>query len=205
MIIATREDFEPQTEAEHLTAMYTSYMDYPFFEERVNSIKGRFAPNNQKVAVWGCGWGYLVQKAVAAGYDAYGFDASPYAIQRGKELIPSIANRLFVRNALNSADMTPARRDAGIQGNARFTISVSEDMLTCLTDNEITTALVNMRSVQAQNVPIVHVVWPLLPDHPERDPRINWKSVDQWRSILCPPDIVYDAERHELWNEAGRL
>lgn len=206
MLIASREDFEPATEIETQSALYTQYQRYPFFAERVAQIRGRFAPNNQKVAVWGCGFGYLVELLVAEGYDAFGFDASAYAINRGKVLIPSISTRLFVRNALVSGDMTPARRDAGLPGAQRFPLLVTEDMLTCLTDAEISTALANLRGISSAN--LLHIVT-LLDPTAGRDPRINWKTLDQWRALLCPPDAVAAFNPGEdvlhVWNAAGEI
>jgi hypothetical protein len=203
MLLARREDFEPASDAERASALYTlGYVRYTFFQQRVDGLIGRFAPNGQKVAVWGCGFGYLVEMLLAAGYDAYGFDASTYAITRGKELLPGIAARLFVRDALVSGDMTPARRDAGLAGQQRFPLLVTEDMLTVLTDAEITTAVTNLRGISSSN--LLHIVWPLLPDRVQ-DPRCTWKSVDAWRAILCPPDVVYDAETHRVWNAVGEI
>jgi SAM-dependent methyltransferase len=44
----------------------------------------------------GCAYGFLVKYAYDAGIDAYGCDVSLYAIERGKKLLPDIAERLFV-------------------------------------------------------------------------------------------------------------
>lgn len=65
-LLATQADFEPSTDAEKAAALYydpygdQGYRNYAFFSDRVNTLKGRFAPKNQKLAIWGCGWGYLV-------------------------------------------------------------------------------------------------------------------------------------------------
>lgn len=196
MLLARREDFEPANPTEGASALYYSidgvgYREYQFFQLRIDALKGRFAPNNQKLAIWGCGWGYLVNLAVQAGYDAFGYDASSYAITKAKALFPTLAARFFLRSALVSGDMTPARRDAGLQGAQRFALLVTEDMLTCFTDVEITTSLTNLRGICSTN--LGHIVTPLDPWNVERgtaDPRINWKTYDQWKALLTPPDYV---------------
>ena len=49
-----------------------SYRRYPFFADRVAQLKQRFAPNGQALLIAGCGFGYLVDECVTAGYDAWG-------------------------------------------------------------------------------------------------------------------------------------
>jgi hypothetical protein len=210
MLLARREDFEPASAEERAAALYgwdpsvqPMYTQPEVFQARINQLIGRFAPNGQKLAIWGCGFGYLVNLAVSAGYDAYGFDASSYAINRGKALLPGIAARLFVRNALVSGDMTPARRDAGLPGAQRFPLLITEDMLTCLTDAEISTALTNLRGISSSN--LLHMVWPLDPLSPSQDPRCNWKSIPAWVARLAPPDVVYDAVTNRVWNATGEI
>lgn len=202
-LLATRQDFEPVDEMEGATALYydsqtgASYFTDPgmieTFRLRIESLRGRFTPNNQKLAIWGCGPGRLVSLAVTAGYDAHGFDASQWAITRGGEMYPAIASRLHLRNATVSADMTPARRDAGLQGAQRFALLLTDDLFTCLTDTEITTALPLLRAICSAN--LGHIVTPLDPYGQAHgaDQRVNWKTAEQWKTLLSPPDLVLDA------------
>ena len=195
MLLAAQQDFEPANAAEGAAALYydpssgNGYWQFPFFQTRVDALKGRFAPNNQKLAIWGCAFGYLVALAVAAGYDAYGFDASAYAITRGKALQPAaIGARLFQRSALVAADVTQSRRDAGLTGNQRYALLVTEDMLTCLTDAEIQTALPLLRGACSANLGHMLTSLDLAGSNP--DPRINWKATAAWKTLLSPPDQV---------------
>jgi hypothetical protein len=196
-LIATRQDFEPANATEGATALYYEpsggfgYRQYPFFQARINSLIGRAAPNNQKLAIWGCGFGYLVQLAVTAGYDAHGYDSSAYAISRGQALLPSIAARLHQRDALVSGDMTPSRRDAGLAGAQKFALLVTEDLLPCMSDAEISTTLPLLRGICNAN--LLHIVTP--DPGGQKDLRINWKTADQWHTLLSPPDVAYDAEK----------
>lgn len=187
-LLATQADFEGGGAG----ALYNNpiYYEYPFFQERIDALKGRAAPNNQRLAIWGCGWGYLVQLAVTAGYDAYGFDASSYAITKGQAVLPSIANRLFVRDALVSADVTAAKSDAGIKGHNNFALLVTEDMLTCMSDTEISTTLPLLRGICASN--LLHILSVADGGGINPDPRINWKTKAQWAALLEPPDVCVD-------------
>lgn len=197
-LLAAQPDFEPANAAQGATALYYQPADgsgysnaFPFFTDRINAIKGRAAPNNQKLAIWGCGWGQLVNLAVAAGYDAYGFDASTYAIARGKATQPAaIGARLFQRDALVAADLTASIKDAGIRGGgSKFALLVTEDLLTCMSDAEIQTALPLLRGAATAN--LLHLV-SLLDTTTQQDPRINWKSAADWKALLSPPDVVAD-------------
>lgn len=187
-LLATQADFEQGGLYGYSDGRGT-YQRYPFFQERVSTLKGRFAPSGQTLAVWGCGWGYLVDMLVTAGYDAYGFDASQYAINRGQAFLPGIASRLFLRDALNAADADAARGDAGIHGNRSFALLVTEDLLTCMSDAEIQTCLTNLRGISQAN--LLHIV-SLDAGNPNQDSRCTWKTGAQWTALLSPPDVVAD-------------
>jgi hypothetical protein len=197
-LLASQPDFEPATPEEGATALYynpdmpdgvTGYRLYPMFQMRIDQLKGRLQPNNQKVAIWGCAFGYLVQLAVGAGYDAHGFDASAYAVQRASQILPAnIASRIHLRSALVAADVTASRADAGLSGNQRFALLLTEDMLTCMSDAEINTCLPLLRASSQAN--LGHMVTTIEEAGTGRDARINWKTVAQWKALLSPPDQV---------------
>lgn len=184
------------TQAERQGGLYgypadssTWYQRYAIFQTRVDELIGRFAPNNQKLAIWGCP-GYLVDFAVTAGYDAYGFDIEPDAIAFGQSECPNVANRLFVRDATSSADTDASRGDAGLHGNQRFALLVTEDLLTCLTDAEIGIALPLLRGICTSN--LLHILSITDDGGMNLDPRINWKSKAEWLALLTPPDVCVD-------------
>ena|SRR5215471_9124042 len=201
MLLAAQQDFEPANAAEGASALYyepgnadgiTGYRLYPFFQQRIDNLKGRIAPNGQKLAIWGCAFGYLVQLAMTAGYDAYGFDASPYAVTRARQIqSAAIGARIFQRDATVAADVTQSRKDAGLSGNQRFALLLTEDMLTCLSDAEIQTALPLLRGSCSAN--LGHMVLPLERAGTGNDPRVNWKTISAWKTILSPPDQVIDS------------
>lgn len=193
-LLATRADFEPADSTEGASALYyqpadgSGYRaDYPFFQVRAGHLKKHQAPAGQKVAIWGCGWGSLVKLAVEAGYDAYGFDGSSYAIERGRAVHPEIAARLFLRDATTATDVDLSRADAGLHGQARFALLVTEDMLSCMPDAEIAIALSLLRGAGAA---LVHVVTPAAGPEGARDARLNWKPQDEWASLVAPDALV---------------
>lgn len=200
-LLASRADFEPATPEEGAAALYYNpadgqgYRAYPFFQERLDALKGRAAPNGQKLAVWGCGWGYLVQLAVQAGYDAYGFDASTYAVNKAKALSPALAGRFFVRDALVSGDVNGARGDAGLRGKNAFALLVTEDLLTCMSDAEVGACLPLLRGICSAN--LLHIVTVADPTATQ-DSRVNWKAPAQWKALLSPPDVVCGADGVQL-------
>lgn len=180
------------------------YSRFPFFQTRLDELKQRFAPTGQKLLIVGCGYGYLVDDAVTAGYDAWGVDASAYAINKGKTLLPAIANRLIVADALVGAQLDAAATTAGLKRNVKWPLLVTEDVLTVMSDAEVQTCLTNTRARCSTN--LLHFVIPGDPQtEPSCDPRINWKTIDAWRAVLCPPDVVGDCETNLFWNANGQV
>lgn len=196
-LLATAADFERG-------GLYSApYGRYPFFQQRVDALKGRFAPNGQKALVVGCGYGYLVDDLVAAGYDAWGVDASQYAISKGQSLLPGVASRLAVADALDGASLDAVAKSAGLHGKTpTWTLLLTEDVLPCMSDAEVATALANLRARCTSN--LLHLVTPGHAD-PDHDARLNWKTIDGWRAVLCPPDVVGDCETGLFWNANGEV
>lgn len=196
---ATAADFEQAG----VGALYApAYSRFPFFQSRLDSLKQRFAPTGQKLLVVGCGFGYLVDDLVAAGYDAYGID-NAYAIGKGKALLPAIAARLLVADALTASTLDAAASAAGLKGHTpKWALLVTEDVLPVMSDAEVQTALTNLRARCTTN--LLHFVTP--GDGGQAcDPRLNWKPIDGWRGVLCPPDVVADAETGLVWNANGQV
>lgn len=180
-LIATAADFEQG-------GLYDPpYHRYPFFDARAATLHGRFV--SQKMLVAGCGYGYLVDDLVTAGFDAYGVDASAYAISKGQTLLPAISARLAVADALNGASLDTAGKAFGLKGQQRWPLLVTEDMLTCCSDAEIATALTNLR---ARATALGHIVTILDTAGEARDARINWKTLADWKQLVAP-DVCLDS------------
>jgi hypothetical protein len=193
-LLATQQDFEPANPTEGATALWYTPHDgsghpvtSPAQQARIDWLKATYPPSNQKLAIWGCGWGGLVDLAVTAGYDAWGFDASTYVIPRGKQVHGSVSTRLFQADALNSTQVANTSKSAGIKGQGKFALLITEDMLTCMSDAEVTKTLPYLRS---ESTVVIHMVSPLDPTA-QQDARINWKAATAWKTLVAP-DIVYD-------------
>lgn len=186
--LAIPEDFEQG-------GLYTQYRRYPFFAERAQEINRRFTPG-VKVLVAGCGWGYLVDELVTIGFDAYGVDASQYAIDKAAEVVPNVANRIFIGDCTVSADMTGVRKLAGLKANQKFNVTIQEDMFPCMTDAEVSTALGVLRETAAS---LFHTITCSKPDDiPEqRHPGLNWKLQSEWKALVGS-DPVLDTETGEV-------
>jgi hypothetical protein len=183
--IATATDFEQG-------GLYTGYRRYPFFAERADWLTSRY-PRMGTVLVAGCGWGYLVDELTQRGWDAWGADASAYAIARGQSELPDLKGRLL------RADMTDARQlnllmRGRTSAQGHFDLIVTEDLLPALNDDEIARALTALRSAAET---VVHIVTPGDARGGERHPDLNWKPIAAWRSLLAP-DAVLDAETGEV-------
>lgn len=199
-LFATAADFEQGGAG----ALYANppYSRYPFFQTRIDALKQRFAPTGQKLLIVGCGFGYLVDDAVTAGYDAWGIDCA-YAIGKGQQLLPAIASRLLVADALTASTLDTAAATAGLKGHTpKWPLLFTEDVLPCMSDTEVQTALTNLRARCSTN--LVHLVTPG-DGGPECDARINWKTITGWRTVLCPPDVVGDCETGLFWNATGQV
>lgn len=181
--LATLEDFEQG-------GLYEQYRRYPFFATRAQEIGRRFPTTGAKVLVAGCGWGYLVDELVSLGFDAYGVDASQYAIDRAATAVPNVANRIFIGNCTVPADMAGVRSLAGLKTNQKFTVTIQEDMFPCLTDAEITDALAALRGVSTN---LFHIVTAGSPTDWYRVPGLNWKSHEDWKTLVGT-EFVMNAE-----------
>lgn len=183
---------------------WPGYRRYPFFAQRAAVIHQRFPSG--KVLVVGCGWGYLVDELLNLGGDAWGVDASSYAINKGKALsgvnagttLEGLAvgmrsdtgSRLVSADATNRQQLASARQTAGLSGSQRFEVVVTEDVLPVLSDAEVSVLVTEVRRLA---VTVLHIVSPGDPSDPSKLAGLNWKSTSQWKQ-LAAPDLVLDVE-----------
>lgn len=163
---------------------YTNYVRYPFYGNRSFTVRQNIA--GAVILVAGCGFGYLVDQLVTDGRNVWGLDASAYAISEGQARLPAIANRLRLGSVLLDADLVAARQAAGLRttGNPGqrqlFDLCITEDLLPCLTDAEIATALPLLRTHATR---VAHIVTPLDPTTTQA-PEMNWKTFAQWDALI---------------------
>lgn len=150
------------------------YQDFDYFVTRAANLARLFGPPPKTVTVWGCGWGYLIKHLNEDfGYSAVGVDASTYAVDKAQEIIPGLVTLW---------DVT--------KGPVPVTdFNVTEDMLTCLTDDEIQRAVPNLHITASVTYHIISS-----PDDGgiDHDPRINWKTREDWQTFLAP-DVVLNS------------
>jgi len=188
---------------------YSSYTRYPFFAERaawINSLG-----TTGKIAVAGCGWGYLVDELRKLGRDAYGFDISSYATAKFSSIRPTEVSRVVTADALNATQMTTFRRTTcGLSGSTKIPLIVTEDMLPALfvsgnptqTETDTTTALTQMRANGTRVVHIVTCAVPTVPggtvvaaaDLTARSTDLVWRTHQGWKDRIGNSETVLNAE-----------
>jgi 2-polyprenyl-3-methyl-5-hydroxy-6-metoxy-1,4-benzoquinol methylase len=157
------------------------YHDSTAFADRAAVVRGRFATG--KVLIAGCGYGYLVKHLVGLGVDAYGADASDWCVSQAATVAH---NRVLKADITNRAQLTSALTFAGLRTNGRFTAIVTEDVLTCLTDAEITLALSELRRISQVLFHIVTAV----ETEADRLPEFNWKTLEAWKALVGTDNIL---------------
>lgn len=187
--------------------MYTQYdPTAAYLTERAASIRGRFSNLSTTILIAGCGIGTLVKALKDLGYtNVWGCDVSTELVNYGKTLYPDIASRLLVADCLNNSgnqlpSMTGVRRAAGLSGNNRFSLCLTDDMLTVMSDTEVQTCLTVLRSTANT---LVHVLWPIDPST-NQDPTLNWKTVPQgWQTVIANGEWVMNAITGQVYGANG--
>lgn len=151
------------------------YRDYPVFSQRATNIKGRF--NTGKILIAGCGYGYLVKHLLSLGADAWGVDASPWAISQGTTVAP---NRILQADVTQRAQLDAARTAAGLKSTQKFTAVITEELLPSLTDAEVAVALTELRRV---GTVLFHIVT-AVELQADRMPEFNWKTLAEWKTVV---------------------
>ena len=172
--------------------LYAEYKRFPFHTARADWIVQRYPQAvGAKVAIVGCGPGaYLVEELVNRGVNAFGLDAYAKNANHGFVTIapaPAIASRCILdADITNNSDITRFRQIAGLSGNQRFFLAVSEDTLPCLTQQEAGVAVAGMQSRATNNLHILTCNRnPDSPD-PERDTTLGlqWLTKAAWRTLI---------------------
>lgn len=151
------------------------YRDGPHFNSRVGFLQGRVSSG--KILIAGCGYGYLVKRFVALGLDAWGCDASDWCVTQGSSVAPG---RIVKADITNRTQLASVLTAAGLRSNQRFAAIVTEDVLTCLTDAEITAALTELRRISSV---LFHIVTAVEVEA-QRNPAFNWKTPLEWKQVV---------------------
>lgn len=191
--------------------LYDEYKRFPFFAWRADEIARRFTPSVGKLVIFGCGFGYLVDELVQRGFDAWGVEMADYARGKAAEVLPfASANRVVLANMANAAALNNVRSAAGLTGNQRFAVGISEDVLPVCTDESearvgIETAHGIVSNTAGRFLHWITCTKPSAPgDLDSRYPGLLWRSRAEWRAIIDTPvgmsfsgfenDVCFDPE-----------
>ena len=147
MRLASHEDFNG--------GIYTGYRHHQGYAKRARLFE-RFP---DPVLVVGCGLGFLVEEFLKLGKDAYGIDASLYAIRN------RVNDRVTLNSILDSVDVAQLQR---------FGTVITEDLLPYLTDNEVRYATENCAKLGG-------IVMHMVTEQGEAD--LNYHSVGYWMAL----------------------
>jgi SAM-dependent methyltransferase len=179
--------------------LYDSYRRYEFFTERKNLLAGRLNNPNLRILIAGCGFGYLVDELISIGYaNVWGCDASQYAIDKANELLPAnVASHILLGDCTSSQNMQSVKSAAGIRGQQKFDICVTEDMLTvCDNEAEVQTVLTTLRAISNTLAHILTCIHPEIPgDVESKFADLLWHTQQEWRTIInANSEWCYDVE-----------
>jgi len=137
---------------------------------------------NSKILIVGAGYGWMANDiAGLTGATVCAVDTSTY-IQTRKAQNADI--EILNADVSTGSGRSAIRQALGISGNSKASHAITEDIITCATDAECTqlsTYLHNLADV------VVHWTTMLNQGHGQ-DPRLNWKTVAQWKALL-PNDL----------------
>lgn len=201
------------TESDYFGGVDTRYTEYPYFSKRSKNINAQLGSyKNSKILIAGCGWGFLVRLLMRDyGFtDVWGCDASEYAVKTAAPReIPGYENRILLGDITSSTSMSSVSSAAGLKGTKKFAYIITEDVLPCLTDNEITTALSVLRgkgdvlghiitAIDSNGVRQADgsVVYASGKGGLLQIADFNWKTPEEWRAIIGPTESI--AYTHEL-------
>ena len=160
MRLACREDFE-----EEGGLYWPPFSDYGHHRARAELLADR-VPGG-RVLIVGCAWGHTVRHCLDLGLDAWGMDASDYAL----------AN-CVVPGRVVKGDATCECPDGP------WDLIATEDMMPMLDQGEIVAAKDNL----AQYGPVLHWVTPAPPEpHPSIQTVL---SGDEWAALLAPQEVL---------------
>lgn len=182
---------------------YNAVKSSGLFEIRADIIAARFPTSVGRVAVLGCGFGYLVEALVARGYNAWGAEAADWARNQAMSVLPTtVSSRIVLCNVANRSALNNLKSAAGLNpNNGRFDVMISEDVLTvCTNEQEAQLALSECRrAVSITPGRFVHFIT-CVPDIAGFDPVANgwlpgllWRTKAQWRTIIGSADLCFDS------------
>jgi len=146
--------------------------------------------SNRSVLVVGSGFGFMVEELLARGVNAWGLDVSEYAISQTPA---AIVGRNLLGDARLRSALNAARSAAGLKGNARFDLILTEDVLPCMSSDAEALALAVELRRHAIRVGHRVSTFPSL-----ADVGYLWHTLAEWRALLGSGDWLWD---YHDWTE----
>lgn len=138
----------------------------------------------QSIVIMGAGFGWVAEDWVAGGLGQIScVDNSAYIHSNKNEhaVVP-----LHNENGQTQASRARIRQTLNLQGQVRADWCISEDVLPVLSDAEASQFIASMRLIGAT---AAH--WVSISVNPANsDPRLNWKTLEQWKAIVAPDLVV---------------
>ncbi len=169
----------------NIQAWYSDYRRYPFYAARaawINEVQ-----STGKILVAGAGFGYLVDELTALGRDVYGFDAADYCVNNS-------APHTTKADIMNRSQLASVKNTMNVTGINKIPCIITDDLLPCLTDAEITTALSEARRIATV---LLHIITPGDPNDSTKVVGMNWKLIEDWKSIVGN-DLIYNTESAQV-------
>ena len=169
---------------------YGEYGDDPGWNETAEVLRP-YLRKDALIIEAGCAYGYFVAAARRAGWAAYGYDPSRYAISQAPTEV-----KAFV----SSGDFTTHRNDAG---DAIFDMGCSWEMLEHLDGPSVWEGLVNMRSQIVPGGLMIHrIAMADQPDVPPHDAHsdpthINLQTRAYWHEVFSDLGMKHRADIEE--------
>ena len=169
---------------------YTDYASpLTYLSERpaqmVDQYISRLAVTGKTVLVAGCAMGLTVQELRARGVAAWGLDISAYAISQAPA---DVRPYLVVGDARIKQSWDAARSLAGFRGNTKFALTLTEDLLPCLSDADAVTMSTLARGVTSGTGNVAH----LFEDN-QSEQFAHWYNTHtpaEWKTLLGPDRII---------------
>lgn len=203
------------SEADYNGYVDDNYRRYPFFADRGIEFNRRWnSIKTSTLLIAGAGWGFLVQELMEVhGFtDVWGCDASDYAVNVAapRELPQQYADRVLLGDITDDVSMKQVANAAGIKGgNPKFRAVLTEDVLPCLTDTEIPTALSVLRG---RTQDLAHIITPQMAGSERQSdgstvypggvqmPGFTWWTHDEWLTAIGTGEPIAFTDRDDVVN-----
>ena len=147
-------------------------------------LQNRAAPGDA-VLVVGCAFGFLVERLLDLGFDAYGLDASPYVADNlAAEARDDVVPRVLTGATLGIDDTAVIAADLEALGAPRqgFHFVIDEDTVSSQADAEVAgfhQACVDLTRSPSRGSQVGHFVT-TLPESGPGDTSLLWRTLDEW-------------------------